>query len=173
MSSFNKPVKMKWRWDSGAINWELVITSPPIPYVLGEVHDDGSWELWLFGEQDELVEDGRTSGGFRTGTLALYRAVVRNYPHLKVPNPPVMTKEGDQVARKETFELLADLEHRQWAHWVTYMLDLYEKLPYTEWLKQVKKWRGQADTPYSDLQEFEKDSDRDWAHQVLEIIADD
>lgn len=45
--------------------------------------------------------------------------------------------------KPEVVEALAALEHEQWAHW----------------------------TKYADLSEKEKESDREWARKVLEIIA--
>ena len=66
----------------------------------------------------------------------------------------------DQKSRKDLLETLADLEHRQWAHWTRYMLDNYTP-------ENVERWRRQLQTEYSDLSEREKDSDRIWASTVL------
>ena len=60
-------------------------------------------------------------------------------------------------------EALADLEHRQWAHWTRYMLD--NMMP-----ENIARWRSQIETPYVDLTEAEKDSDRVWADKVLALI---
>ena len=75
-------------------------------------------------------------------------------------------------------EDLAELEHQQWAHWTKYMLDRLEQLeseqdshdPYKV-LHQKENWRRQIATPYSELTEKEKDSDRSWASKSLEITA--
>lgn len=75
-------------------------------------------------------------------------------------------------------EDLAELEHKQWAHWTKYMLDRLEQLeseqdshdPYKV-LHQKENWRRQIATPYSELTEKEKDSDRSWASKSLEITA--
>jgi hypothetical protein len=75
-------------------------------------------------------------------------------------------------------ENLAELEHQQWAHWTKYMLDRLEQLeseqdshdPYKV-LHQKENWRRQIATPYSELTEKEKDSDRSWASKSLEITA--
>ncbi|MDJ0707838.1 MAG: hypothetical protein QNJ46_31570 [Leptolyngbyaceae cyanobacterium MO_188.B28] len=61
-------------------------------------------------------------------------------------------------------EQLADLEHQQWAHWTRYMLNNLTP-------ENIERWRRQIDTPYADLSEAEKASDRRWADKVLTIIA--
>jgi len=61
-------------------------------------------------------------------------------------------------------EKLAALEHEQWAHWTRYMLDHLTP-------DNVEQWRRQIDTPYGELSEREKESDREWADRVLAIIG--
>ena len=79
-------------------------------------------------------------------------------------------------------ETLAELEHQQWAHWTKYMLDRLAQLEakldgnapykaYFELSQQKQDWRRQIATPYSELTEKEKDSDRSWASKSLEITA--
>ena len=61
------------------------------------------------------------------------------------------------------FEKLAELEHKQWAHWTEYMLEnLY--------LENRERWKVQLRTSYKDLSEKEKESDRDWARKVIKLI---
>jgi len=60
-------------------------------------------------------------------------------------------------------EKLAELEHKQWAHWTNYMLDNLSN-------ENRDKWRRQTKTSYLELSEKEKESDREWARKVLEII---
>lgn len=69
----------------------------------------------------------------------------------------------------ELIEKLAALEHEQWAHWTEYMLD---KLGYTRMSRNpdVINWRIQIATVYEHLSEKEKESDREWARRVLEVI---
>jgi len=57
-------------------------------------------------------------------------------------------------------ELLAELEHNQWAHWTRYMLGNLSP-------ENIERWRRQIETPYAELSEKEKDSDRGWADRVL------
>jgi hypothetical protein len=58
---------------------------------------------------------------------------------------------------------LAALEHEQWAHWTGYLLDHLTP-------ENVERWRKQIDTPYEHLSEAEKQSDREWADRVLELL---
>ena len=59
-------------------------------------------------------------------------------------------------------EHLAALEHVQWAKWTRYMLDNLTE-------DNLKRWRRQMVTPYDELSEKEKDSDREWADKVMVI----
>ena len=61
-------------------------------------------------------------------------------------------------------ERLAALEHEQWAHWTRYLLDHLTP-------ENVERWRRQIDTPYEELSEPEKQSDREWADRVLELVG--
>jgi hypothetical protein len=61
-------------------------------------------------------------------------------------------------------EWLADLEHKQWAHWTKYMLDNLTE-------DNIKKWRRQIDTPFEKLSEQEKKSDFEWADKVIDILT--
>lgn len=66
----------------------------------------------------------------------------------------------EEVLQK--LEALAALEHAQWAHWTKYMLDNLTP-------ENVERWRKQVETPYAELSESEKDSDRKWAQKVISI----
>jgi len=84
-------------------------------------------------------------------------------------------------------ERLAALEHEQWAHWTRYMLDVLEPLlaygrgvmrevgardaKAIKSLEALQRWFRQIQTPYADLTESEKNSDRGWADKVLEITG--
>lgn len=61
-------------------------------------------------------------------------------------------------------EMLADLEHQQWAHWTEYMLDNLTE-------ENIKHWKFQINNPYRHLTEKEKESDREWARKVLDILS--
>lgn len=88
-------------------------------------------------------------------------------------------------------EKLAALEHQQWAHWTGHMLEVlhpllnlgcrFDRLLTLETLHDLdavdralaaqRRWLRQVNTPYADLSEKEKDSDREWADKVLEITG--
>ncbi len=62
-------------------------------------------------------------------------------------------------------EVLADLEHQQWAKWTAYMLDNMTD-------ERVAIWRRQIEAPYAELSKKEKDSDRKEAWIVLDAVMD-
>jgi hypothetical protein len=79
-------------------------------------------------------------------------------------------------------EALAALEHDQWAHWTRHMLGalkeviglgFYEARDNNIDLSGVRdtldRWERQIATPYADLTEAEKNSDREWADKVLAV----
>ena len=61
-------------------------------------------------------------------------------------------------------ERAAALEHEQWSHWTAYMLDNLTP-------ENIERWRRQIKTPYSELSEKEKDSDRKWADKGIAIYS--
>ena len=60
-------------------------------------------------------------------------------------------------------EDLASLEHVQWSSWFDYMVDAWS-------LRNVVKWMKKSTTPYSELTEQEKESDREWARKVIDVV---
>ena len=76
----------------------------------------------------------------------------------------------------EIREKLAALEHEQWAHWTAYMLEklfpqLFDGSQAVYPSEDVKRWMVQIKTPYAELSEKEKDSDRVWADKVLGLFT--
>lgn len=75
-------------------------------------------------------------------------------------------------------EVLAELEHEQWSHWINYQLkecavDL-ETMTEEECEEARDKWEHWVDlaqAPYAKLSEKEKESDRVWARRVLATIS--
>lgn len=70
----------------------------------------------------------------------------------------VVIEDGNVVP-----ERLADLEHQQWAHWTRYMLDNLTP-------DNIERWKRQCATPYADLTEKEKASDREWARKAIAVL---
>ena len=81
-------------------------------------------------------------------------------------------KNQEENWEKEFVEKGADLEHKRWARWQSY---LFSK---SEWTKNgylipkelCIKWQKQIDTPYSKLSEEEKESDRIEVRKYIPLI---
>lgn len=71
------------------------------------------------------------------------------------------------------FEDLSCLEHEQWSHWMRYMFsksNMNKDGSITIPKDLVDRWTRQMNTNYYDLSEKEKDSDREQAKNVMEVI---
>ncbi len=79
---------------------------------------------------------------------------------------------------KDTYDLpeaLAALAHEQWSGWMEYLFikgifndDGTLTIP----ARAVKRWKLQMNTPYDDLPEREKDTDREEAGRVLQVFKE-
>ncbi|QFT59405.1 hypothetical protein FIU94_11280 [Sulfitobacter sp. THAF37] len=70
---------------------------------------------------------------------------------------------------------LADIEHERWAHWQRYMHGKCEHRPDGALVippNLVTKWERQIATPYFELSEKEKESDREQVRKYLLTIVD-
>lgn len=70
-------------------------------------------------------------------------------------------------------EALADAEHASWARWTDYQFGRCKANPdgsLTIPAALVERWRRQAATPYADLSEAEKESDRKEVREILPLI---
>jgi hypothetical protein len=74
------------------------------------------------------------------------------------------------MENNELLEKVAAFQHLAWSHWTKYMLEKVATQSAEETEKDVLRWKRQIDTPYEQLSEKEKESDREWARKVLEII---
>lgn len=71
-------------------------------------------------------------------------------------------------------EELAALEHERWAHWQRYLHAQCDPSPdggLTIPSHLVRQWTAQIETPYAELSEKEKDSDREQVYRYLPAIA--
>jgi len=73
-------------------------------------------------------------------------------------------------------EQLAALAHEQWTGWMTYLFETARDgknddgtLTLPAWA--VERWERQMATPYANLPEDEKESDRAEANRVLKLIG--
>jgi hypothetical protein len=64
----------------------------------------------------------------------------------------------------ELVEVLAELEHQRWSHWEKYRAD--NTTPEAE-----ARWATQRVTPYQELLEPEKESDRKFAREILDKLV--
>lgn len=83
------------------------------------------------------------------------------------------------MTEQELIEALADKEHASWARWMQYLFSKCNKYEDEEGRncllipKELEEhWQEQIDTPYAELSEREKQSDRDEVAHILPIIRD-
>lgn len=88
-----------------------------------------------------------------------------------------MTYEGVGMRAKAKDQLredLAEYAHAAWSGWMKYMFEkgtLNEDGTYTMPAWAVERWTRQANTPYAELPENEKNSDHEEADKMLDIIS--
>ena len=75
---------------------------------------------------------------------------------------------------KEKMEALADVQHDIWSSWMKYLLFIISKEnqagDYFIPKGSVKRWQRQINTPYKDLSEKEKESDRNQVRKFEHLI---
>lgn len=76
---------------------------------------------------------------------------------------------------KEFVEKGAEIEHERWAKWQKYLHSKCYKTTSTNYdlvipIKLVEQWERQIATPYSELTEPEKESDRDQVRPYIPLI---
>jgi hypothetical protein len=79
------------------------------------------------------------------------------------------------MTEEELIEQLADKEHASWARWMEYLFsrckghfDGSATIP----ADLVERWLRQINTPYAQLSDQEKQSDRDEVEHILPIIRE-
>jgi hypothetical protein len=71
-------------------------------------------------------------------------------------------------------ERLAAVEHERWSHWQRYMHTMAVRQPDGSLLvpaELVSRWERQMNTNYTELNEKEKESDREQVRKYLPIVA--
>ena len=68
------------------------------------------------------------------------------------------------IKPSELIELLAAQEHERWSSWMRYMFDNWTE-------ENIKRWKYQMVTPYAELPEHSKESDRKEARKTMEIVG--
>ena len=72
-------------------------------------------------------------------------------------------------------EKLAAIEHERWSHWQRYMHEKGVRAENGSLIipaELVERWERQMSTAYADLDEGEKDSDREQVRKYLPVIED-
>ncbi|MBN2048681.1 MAG: hypothetical protein JW750_12620 [Anaerolineaceae bacterium] len=70
-------------------------------------------------------------------------------------------------------EQLADIQHAIWAHWMRYLFSVCEAQEdgsYRIPAEKAARWQRQMNTPYTELSDKEKDSDREQADKIIPLI---
>jgi hypothetical protein len=70
-------------------------------------------------------------------------------------------------------EALAALSHDQWSGWMKHLFQFgtqNEDGTFMMDADRVERWRRQMDTPYADLSDGEKESDRKEARRMLDTV---
>ena len=114
----------------------------------------------------ELHEDPRFP------EAGVYRGVdeVRNYWINFTENFDIFSWEVDEFVDR-----LAAIEHERWAHWQQYMHDQGKRTEDGSLVipaALVTRWSEQIATPYANLSETEKESDREQVRKYLPAVVD-
>lgn len=76
---------------------------------------------------------------------------------------------------REMIEHLAEIEHERWAHWQSYLHQqgvLNDDGSLTLPAELVSRWTRLINTPYPDLTQEERESDREQVRRYLPAILD-
>ena len=85
-----------------------------------------------------------------------------------------MHNQGVENVLSSLVEVLAAIEHERWSHWQNHLHSKCIANPdgtLTIPSECAERWSKQASTPYADLTESERESDRDQVRQYLPVIA--
>ena len=85
-----------------------------------------------------------------------------------------MNRPAWRIMSEETREALADYAHAAWSGWMKYQFSKAELQPDGTWTMPawaVERWQRQMNTPYAELPEEEKASDRKEADEMLAIVG--
>jgi len=75
--------------------------------------------------------------------------------------------------KKEFVEKGAVLEHQRWTRWQKYCHKVLRKeCPSPELERVLARWDRQINTPYSELSEKEKESDREQVREYLPLVEE-
>jgi len=81
-----------------------------------------------------------------------------------------------EIPERNLFEKLASIEHERWADWQKYLHSKCTKDSNGNLIipkELVDRWERQIETPYDELTEKEKDSDREQVKRYWDLINND
>lgn len=76
---------------------------------------------------------------------------------------------------EQTVERLAAIEHERWAHWQQFVHDQCDRQEDGTLLVPAElaaRWQAQIETPYAELSEQERESDREQVRRYLPTVID-
>lgn len=82
---------------------------------------------------------------------------------------PVIQERTLTETSPSSFELLAELEHKQWQEWAS---NIWKTEPNLS-IKRKERWAKTLLYPYEKLTEKEKNQDRKWVKKVMKIVERD
>jgi RNA polymerase-interacting CarD/CdnL/TRCF family regulator len=85
-----------------------------------------------------------------------------------------VSRDEIERALEAAIEELAAVEHERWSHWQRFMHGKGERLPDGSLVlpaELVRRWERQMSTPYTDLGETEKESDREQVRRYLPSVV--
>ncbi len=111
------------------------------------------------------VTNGRELGVDTVRALITINHILAEPPAIAAPPAPSAVEKAERAV----IEALAEQAHVSWSGWIDWML---AKIDETHSSGETFRdcWRRQARTPYADLTEAEKNSDREEALHYLEIF---
>ena len=86
-----------------------------------------------------------------------------------MPEPEEVVYKTDKM-----IDIVADVQHAIWSHWMEYLFSISAPGENGSCIispEKVERWRRQMRTPYSELTEKEKTSDKDQAVKVLDALG--
>ena len=89
-----------------------------------------------------------------------------------MPSPEAIREALESV---HMVEQLAAIEHERWAHWQRYVHDQCERQDDGSLVipaELATRWQAQIETPYAQLSEREKDSDREQVRRYLPVVIE-
>ena len=76
---------------------------------------------------------------------------------------------------EDLIEELADAQHAIWSHWMVYLFQVSRRNDdgsVTIPAEKVERWKRQMATDYADLSDREKNSDRNFARDILNVLGE-